>query len=89
VAGEPLGCGDILSTGAAPSGQQLCQRQLRAPQGQRVRLEINAVDLAPGAFLLVFDGATPPPRPFATRGPAAVLPRASVEDMVGDQAILV
>jgi hypothetical protein len=36
------------------------QRQLRAPQGQGVRLAINTVDLAPGAFLLIFDGATPP-----------------------------
>jgi hypothetical protein len=42
------------------SRQQLCQRQLRAPEGQRVRLAIDTVDLAPGAFLLVFDGATSP-----------------------------
>jgi hypothetical protein len=62
--GEPLGCGDTLSAGAGvPVGQQqqLCQRQLRAPKGQRVRLAIDAVNLAPGAFLLVFDGATQTP----------------------------
>jgi hypothetical protein len=63
VGDEALGCGDALSAGAptaagGPAGQHLCQRQLCAPPGQRVRLEFTAVDLAPGAFLLAFEGTT-------------------------------
>ena len=62
---EALGCGDTLSAGGAAAsdggatnGQQLCQREVRASPGQRVRLEFTSVAVAPGAFLFAFDGTT-------------------------------
>ena len=42
----------------APLAQRLCQRDLRAPRGQRVRLAFASVAVAEGAFLFAFDGTT-------------------------------
>ena len=53
-----LAGGAATGDAGAALGQRLCQRALRAPPGQRVRLELGGVAVAQGAFLFAFDGTT-------------------------------
>ena len=50
--------GAATGDAGAALGQRLCQRALRAPPEQRVRLELGGVAVAQGAFLFAFDGTT-------------------------------
>ena len=87
----------MLAGGAATGdagtalGQQLCQRALRAPPGQRVRLELAGVAVAQGAFLFAFDGTTQEVEltPEALVGNAKVDLKLALFNSVGELTLLI